>query len=135
MYCLRSQSARSWDLRDATKPVSTVEAHSAEVNCVAFNPFSQYVLATASADKVCIASRVALQYAVAVSLFSQTVALWDVRNLQKKLHTFEGHTDEVFQVLDSLSLSVLVVSRSLLFLRLATPNSPVRRCSGRRSTK
>jgi WD40 repeat protein len=27
------------------------EAHSAEVNCLAFNPFNEYVLATGSADK------------------------------------------------------------------------------------
>ena len=27
------------------------EAHTAEVNCLAFNPFNEYVLATGSADK------------------------------------------------------------------------------------
>ena len=27
------------------------EAHTAEVNCLAFNPFSEYILATGSADK------------------------------------------------------------------------------------
>ena len=27
------------------------EAHQAEVNCLAFNPFNEYVLATGSADK------------------------------------------------------------------------------------
>ena len=27
------------------------EAHAAEVNCLAFNPFNEYVLATGSADK------------------------------------------------------------------------------------
>lgn len=28
----------------------------------------------------------------------QTVALWDLRNLKLKLHSFESHKDEVFQV-------------------------------------
>lgn len=32
------------------------------------------------------------------SLTLQTVALWDMRNLKAKLHSFEGHTDEIFQV-------------------------------------
>lgn len=34
-----------------------------------------------------------------ISLFcSQTVALWDLRNLKLKLHSFESHKDEIFQV-------------------------------------
>ena len=68
----------SWDIRAAPKPSYSVEAHGAEVNCLAFNPYSEFVLATGSADK--------------------TVALWDLRNLNVKLHSFESHTDEVLQV-------------------------------------
>ena len=30
----------------------------------------------------------------------QTVALWDLRNLKLKLHSFESHKDEIFQVRD-----------------------------------
>jgi len=43
-----------WDTRSAsyTQPSHSVEAHSAEVNCLAFNPFSEFVLATGSSDKV-----------------------------------------------------------------------------------
>uniref|UniRef100_A0A7E4UX98 Probable histone-binding protein lin-53 n=1 Tax=Panagrellus redivivus TaxID=6233 RepID=A0A7E4UX98_PANRE len=68
-----------WDARHAgNEPNHTVEAHSAEVNCLSFNPFSEYILATGSADK--------------------TVALWDLRNLRLKLHSFESHRDEIFQV-------------------------------------
>ena len=68
-----------WDTRQAAdKPLHSVSAHSAEANCLAFNPFSEFLLATASADK--------------------TVALWDIRNLSMKLHSFESHADEVFQV-------------------------------------
>ncbi|VDK44972.1 unnamed protein product [Anisakis simplex] len=69
-----------WDTRNNsdTKPAHTVEAHSAEVNCLSFNPYSEFILATGSADK--------------------TVALWDLRNLKLKLHSFESHKDEIFQV-------------------------------------
>eukprot|EP00731_Ephydatia_muelleri_P031868 Em0023g375a len=69
-----------WDTRSSNpnKPSHIVEAHAAEVNCLAFNPYSEYILATGSADK--------------------TVALWDLRNLKMKLHTFESHKDEIFQV-------------------------------------
>ena len=55
-----------------------MEAHQAEVNCLAFNPFNEYVLATGSADK--------------------TVALFDLRKLDNRLHTFASHTEEVFQI-------------------------------------
>ena len=69
-----------WDTRtnSNTKPAHTVEAHTAEVNCLSFNPYSEFILATGSADK--------------------TVALWDLRNLKLKLHSFESHKDEIFQV-------------------------------------
>jgi len=69
-----------WDTRnvDYSNPVHSVEAHSAEVNCLSFNPYSEFILATGSADK--------------------TVALWDLRNLKLKLHSFESHKDEIFQV-------------------------------------
>lgn len=54
------------------------EAHTAEVNCIAFNPHNPHVLATGSADR--------------------TVALHDWRNLSQRLHVFESHNEEVFQV-------------------------------------
>jgi WD40 repeat protein len=46
----------SWDTRSSnyTKPSHVVDAHGAEVNCLSFNPFSEYILATGSADKVCL---------------------------------------------------------------------------------
>lgn len=56
----------------------STEAHGAEVNCLAFNSFNEYVLATGSADK--------------------TVALHDIRNLAAPLHSLQHHTEEVFQV-------------------------------------
>jgi len=68
-----------WDTRSSDKKARhEVEAHAAEINCLAFNPFSEYILATGSADT--------------------TVALWDLRNLKSRLHVLESHTDEIFQV-------------------------------------
>ena len=76
-----------WDTRSNTtsKPSHLVDAHTAEVNCLSFNPYSEFILATGSADK--------------------TVALWDLRNLKLKLHTFESHKDEIFQVCESLRVT------------------------------
>ena len=78
------QKLMIWDTRSAAhnKPSHTVDAHSAEVNCLSFNPYSEFILASGSADK--------------------TVALWDLRNLKLKLHSFESHKDEIFQVLNLL---------------------------------
>lgn len=41
--------------------------------------------------------------------FSQTVALWDLRNLKLKLHSFESHKDEIFQVSHVIAVSSLLV--------------------------
>ena len=74
------QKLMIWDTRstNTNKPSHIVDAHTAEVNCLSFNPYSEFILATGSADK--------------------TVALWDLRNLKLKLHSFESHKDEIFQV-------------------------------------
>merc|ERR1712213_306555 len=52
-----------WDTRSTAnnKPSHTVDAHTAEVNCLSFNPYSEFILATGSADK--------------------TVALWDLSKI------------------------------------------------------
>ncbi|EGZ24315.1 hypothetical protein PHYSODRAFT_556908 [Phytophthora sojae] len=69
-----------WDTRSESydKPAATVQAHSAEVNCLAFSPSSEYLVATGSSDKV--------------------VNLWDLRRLKTKLHSLEGHGDEIYQL-------------------------------------
>ena len=86
-----------------------MEAHSAEVNCISFNPYTEFHLATGSADKVRGSSlSLSLSLSFSLSLLPivrlmcachvQTVALWDIRSLKEKLHSFESHKDEVFQV-------------------------------------
>jgi histone-binding protein RBBP4 len=75
------QYLRIWDIRNAhqNKPSQKVKAHTSEVNCVAFSPFSEFVFVTgAGAEK--------------------NLKLWDLRNLKSELHTLEGHTDEIFTV-------------------------------------
>lgn len=73
------RTIRIWDTRSFTKAEHIVEAaHSADINGIAFNPTMEMTFATASADK--------------------TVAIWDMRNLKSKVHTLEGHTDEVYMV-------------------------------------
>ncbi|KAK6930479.1 Histone-binding protein RBBP4, N-terminal, partial [Dillenia turbinata] len=91
-----------WDLRtpSANKPIQSVIAHQSEgirivhpgflanhvlgaflltlVNCLAFNPFNEWVVATGSTDK--------------------TVKLFDLRKISTALHTFDCHKEEVFQV-------------------------------------
>ncbi|KAM7260397.1 hypothetical protein ACFE04_016138 [Oxalis oulophora] len=52
--------------------------HDGEVNCLAFNPFNEWIVATGSTDK--------------------TVKLFDLRMFKESLHTFDCHKEEVFQV-------------------------------------
>ncbi|KAJ3693146.1 hypothetical protein LUZ60_012241 [Juncus effusus] len=66
-----------WDLR-SDKPQHSIVAHKNEVNSLSFNPFNEWILATASKDTL--------------------VNLFDMRKLNTSLHTFASHTDEVFQV-------------------------------------
>ncbi|KAJ1881435.1 histone-binding protein, partial [Kickxella alabastrina] len=83
-----------WDTRRAPgeKPVQDVVAHESEVNCVAFNPKSEFVFATGSGDT--------------------TVALWDLRNLKYKLHSLEAHKDEVLQLAWSPKHETVLASAS-----------------------
>lgn len=49
--------------------------HLDAINALAFNPNSEVLVATASADK--------------------TIGIWDLRNVKEKVHTLEGHMDAV----------------------------------------
>jgi histone-binding protein RBBP4 len=75
------RSIRLWDIRNgATKGHDHIleNAHTGDINGIAFNPVMEMTFATASADT--------------------TVAIWDMRNLKQRVHTLEGHTDEVYMV-------------------------------------
>lgn len=84
----------SWDTRTSNvhKPNYSIEAHSAEINCVAFNPKNEHLLATGSSDT--------------------TVALWDLRNLHHRLHSFESHQDEILQLAWSPTNETILASSS-----------------------
>lgn len=49
--------------------------HSDALNALAFNPASEFLIATASGDK--------------------TIGIWDIRSTKEKIHTLEGHVDAV----------------------------------------
>jgi len=66
-----------WDTRSNTTS-RVVYAHAAEVHCLAFNPLHEFILATGSAD--------------------ETIALWDLRNLNCKLNCFDTYKDAPLQV-------------------------------------
>ncbi|GLT86079.1 hypothetical protein SLE2022_042420 [Rubroshorea leprosula] len=66
-----------WDMR-TNQTENRVKAHEREINYLSFNPYNEWVLATASSDS--------------------TVALFDTRKLTAPLHVLSSHTGEVFQV-------------------------------------
>lgn len=50
-FCIFWHSWDTWS-NHTSKPSHAVDAHTAEVNCLSFNPYSEFILATGSADKV-----------------------------------------------------------------------------------
>lgn len=58
-----------------TAATQAIEGHEDAINALAFNPASEYIVATGSADK--------------------SIGIWDLRNLKSKLHALVGHTDSV----------------------------------------
>jgi len=68
-----------WDTREGLTPVYSVEAaHESDVNCISFHPSNEFLLVTGSTDR--------------------TASLWDLRSIKQKLHSFQSHTDGVYQV-------------------------------------
>lgn len=83
-----------WDCRKGpNQSVNSIKAHTGNANCISFSPFSDTVLATAGADKV--------------------VNLWDLRNLNTKLHTLVGHTNEIRSLSWSPTESTILASSGL----------------------
>ena len=68
-----------WDVRaTGEEPVSMIDAHKEEINCISFNPANDFMLATGSSDS--------------------TVALWDTRALKVPLHVLENHQGDILQI-------------------------------------
>ncbi|KAK1766219.1 WD40-repeat-containing domain protein [Phialemonium atrogriseum] len=66
------------DVREQQTSKSALTArngHTDAINALAFNPRSEFIIATASADK--------------------TIGIWDIRNVREKIHTLVGHGDAV----------------------------------------
>ena len=80
-----------YDLR-SEKPSFVIEAHSQEVNSIDFNFFNKNLIITGSNDK--------------------TIALWDMRNLTHKLHTFDHHRNEVISARWNPKIETLFASSS-----------------------
>lgn len=59
----------------STAALTARRGHLDAINALAFNPNSEILVATASADK--------------------TIGVWDLRNVKEKVHTLEGHNDAV----------------------------------------
>ncbi|EIW71564.1 hypothetical protein TREMEDRAFT_60487 [Tremella mesenterica DSM 1558] len=83
-----------WDTRSeiTSKPSQKVEAHAEDVNCLAFAPSSEHLVLTGSNDK--------------------TIALWDLRKLGQKLHSFEAHKGAVTEVVWSPHSAIHFASAS-----------------------
>ncbi|KAG8057597.1 hypothetical protein GUJ93_ZPchr0002g23431 [Zizania palustris] len=78
-----------WDLR-TNKPAQSIVAHQKEVNSLSFNPFNEWILASASGDA--------------------TIKLFDLRKLSRSLHVFDSHEGEVFQVEWNPNLETVLAS-------------------------
>ncbi|CAH1400768.1 unnamed protein product [Nezara viridula] len=93
------QKLMIWDTRsnNTSKPSHTVDAHTAEVNCLHYWKMN-FTAAKATREIIKYDGEVVLGQYTARHWFEKTVALWDLRNLKLKLHSFESHKDEIFQV-------------------------------------
>ncbi|KAG9088364.1 Histone acetyltransferase type B subunit 2 [Ceratobasidium sp. 370] len=83
-----------WDTRDParTHPKQRVTAHDREILAVSFCPSNDNLLVTGSSDK--------------------TIGLWDMRQLNDRLHSLEGHADEVLQLSWSPHAATILASAS-----------------------
>ena len=73
----------SWQMVDTRQypqgaALANKRAHSDAINCLAFHPQHEWMLATGSADR--------------------TIGLWDMRNASKKMHAYQNHSDSVVGV-------------------------------------
>ncbi|KVI10983.1 G-protein beta WD-40 repeat-containing protein [Cynara cardunculus var. scolymus] len=78
--CGDDRNLHIWDIRSPclSVPVQSFLAHESEMNCLAFNPFNDWIVATGSIDK--------------------TVKLFDLRKFTTTLYTLESHKRGVNQI-------------------------------------
>lgn len=79
--------------------MTKVQAHDREILAVAFSPASEDLLVTGSADKVdSFSVNLCRESCTDINDFVQTAILHDLRSPNRKLHSFESHTDEVLHL-------------------------------------
>ena len=68
-----------WDMRKSFEnPFFCMTAHKEEIFSIDFSPFNEFILLTSCADGL--------------------ISLWDIRNLTKEVHSFNGHKDKCTKV-------------------------------------
>eukprot|EP00112_Aurelia_sp_Birch-Aquarium-sp1_P001549 Seg1167.5 transcript_id=Seg1167.5/GoldUCD/mRNA.D3Y31 product="putative histone-binding protein Caf1" protein_id=Seg1167.5/GoldUCD/D3Y31 len=94
-----------WDLRNLKLKLHSFESHKDEIFQVQWSPHNETILASSGTDRrlhVWDLSKIGEEQSPEDAEDGPpellTVALWDLRNLKLKLHSFESHKDEIFQV-------------------------------------
>jgi WD40 repeat protein len=98
-----------WDVRNpGTKPIHMVtDAHTSDINCIAFNPVVEHCFATGSAGTYSFRLSARTSFAGTClspiteflsNFVDKTVAIWDTRNISKCLNSLVSHSDEVLCV-------------------------------------
>ncbi|EPY87308.1 histone-binding protein RBBP4 [Camelus ferus] len=88
-----------WDISAVPKEGKVVDAktiftgHTAVVEDVSWHLLHESLFGSVADDQ-----KLMIEFILATGSADKTVALWDLRNLKLKLHSFESHKDEIFQV-------------------------------------
>jgi histone-binding protein RBBP4 len=82
-----------WDMRQKLEaPLFMLGAHKEEIFSLDWNPFNEFIFLTGAADGL--------------------ISLWDVRNMGRAIHSFEGHNDKCTKVEWSPHFEHMFVSSS-----------------------
>uniref|UniRef100_A0A8C6R6X8 Histone-binding protein RBBP4-like N-terminal domain-containing protein n=1 Tax=Nannospalax galili TaxID=1026970 RepID=A0A8C6R6X8_NANGA len=96
-----------WDTgsSNVSKPSHSVDAHTAEVSCLPFNPYSEFILATGSANKTVLHSFESHETILASSGTDHRLNVWDLSKIGEEqspedgppelLFTYGGHTAKI----------------------------------------
>uniref|UniRef100_A0A2K5R893 Histone-binding protein RBBP4-like N-terminal domain-containing protein n=1 Tax=Cebus imitator TaxID=2715852 RepID=A0A2K5R893_CEBIM len=97
------QKLMTWDTRsnNTSKPSHSVDAHTAEVNCFSFNPYSEFILPTGSAGKTIVQWSPHNETILASSGTDHRLNVWDLSKIGEKqspedlLFIHGGHTAKI----------------------------------------